>query len=185
MSQIVNFFNINVPILKMISIGFKPVQSLLLVTGVGLVSYFTREYRFELSKGNPQPDPYDIGKLGRYEFYLYTASVGIIISGLALVCILRGLLEKKYGATSMAIVQALWASQLMISTALLFKVLTTYQETTASGTPYCEYWNKLPEREYHHTCGQLIGGVVCGIFALALFALDSIISMIFVLKSEA
>ena len=71
--------------------------------GVGLVGYFSKEYNDELSKGNGNQHAYDTGKLGRYEFYLYTASVGIVIASLGIVCAEREFLEKKYGAMAVSI----------------------------------------------------------------------------------
>ena len=70
--------------------------------GVGLVGYFSKEYNDELSKGNAKQSAYDTGVLGRYEFYLYTASVGMIIASLGIVCAVRGFLEKKYGAMAVS-----------------------------------------------------------------------------------
>ena len=74
------------------------------MVGVGLVGYYTKESHDELTKdyGDDDIDPYDLGRLGRYEFYLYTASVGIIIACLGLVCAARGFLEKKYGAMAVS-----------------------------------------------------------------------------------
>ena len=70
---------------------------------MGFVGYFTNEYNDQLSENNPSDiDPYDIGQLGRYEFYLYTASVGIIIENLGYVFVARGFLEKKYGAMAVS-----------------------------------------------------------------------------------
>ena len=60
----------------------------------------------------------------------------------------------------MAVVQALWAFQLMISTALLAKILTTYGTDISPGLSNCDSWDKTPDRKYKYTCGQLTGGVV-------------------------
>ncbi|XP_028392857.1 uncharacterized protein LOC114517362 [Dendronephthya gigantea] len=171
-------------IMKTISIAVKWVAFILMMIGVGFVSFFTKEYSDELSKGNPKPDPYDLGQLGRYEFYLCTVIIGLVIEHIGFVCVLRGYLLKKHSAMCMAVVQALWALQLMISTALLARVLTTYQKEISPGQSYCDYWDELPERKYKYTCTQLTIGVVCGFLAMATFAVDSIISTIFVLKSE-
>ena len=61
-------------------------------------------------------------------------------------------------------VQAIWTFQLLVSTALVAKVLTTFQKDTGRGifgkiSP-CEAWDKAENREYEYTCGQLTGGVV-------------------------
>ena len=64
----------------------------------------------------------------------------------------------------MLAVQAIAALQLLVSTALLAKILTTFQkEQVILGTTVpskCEIWAKAEDREYKYTCGQLTGGVV-------------------------
>ena len=61
-------------------------------------------------------------------------------------------------------VQAIWTFQLLVSTALVAKVLTTYQKDIGRGIlgkiSQCEAWDKAENREYEYTCGQLTGGVV-------------------------
>ena len=75
-----------------------------LVAGLGAVAYFTKELRDEATKANLGFDPYDWGRYGRYEFFLYSTSVGVGIAVLGLVCSIMGLLEKKYGAFAVSIV---------------------------------------------------------------------------------
>jgi hypothetical protein len=64
----------------------------------------------------------------------------------------------------MSAVQAICALQLLVSTALLAKVLTTYQEEPeVLGIKFQSTCDKLDEeenREYDYTCSQLTGGVV-------------------------
>ena len=57
-------------------------------------------------------------------------------------------------------VQAIWTLQLLVSTALVAKVLTTYQKDLDSQVSYCETWDKAENRDYEYTCDQLTGGVV-------------------------
>ena len=64
-------------------------------------------------------------------------------------------------------VQAIWALQLLVSTALLAKVLTTYQRVVSPATmSTCEYWDKRgdgdgdEDKKYNYKCSQLTGGVV-------------------------
>jgi hypothetical protein len=59
----------------------------------------------------------------------------------------------------MSAVQAICALQLLVSTALVAKVLTTYQGGEEDSS-YCEIWDEAQNREYEYTCGQLTGGVV-------------------------
>ena len=47
-------------------------------------------------------DPYDFSSYGRYEFFLYTTSVGVVIAVLALVGSFTGLLEKKSGTLAVS-----------------------------------------------------------------------------------
>ena len=68
----------------------------------------------------------------------------------------------------MSAVQGICAFQLLISSALVAKILTTYQEEQdvlvsgikISSLSPCEQWDKAEDREYEYTCGQLTGGVV-------------------------
>ena len=66
----------------------------------------------------------------------------------------------------MAAVQAICAFQLLISSALVAKILTTYQKELGnldSGRKIpsqCEVWDSTEFGEYEYTCGQLTGGVV-------------------------
>jgi hypothetical protein len=58
-------------------------------------------------------------------------------------------------------VQAIWTLQLLVSTALVAKVLTTYKkELGAAKISQCEIWDKTKNRDYDHNCGQITGGVV-------------------------
>jgi hypothetical protein len=77
----------------------------LLVTGMGLVAYHTKEYHDEATKNNPSNsiDGYDVGQFGRYEFFMYTTGVGVGIAVLGFVCALTGQLEKKHGALAVGI----------------------------------------------------------------------------------
>ena len=47
-------------------------------------------------------DPYDFGYYGRYEFFLYTTSVGVVMAVLSLVGSFTGLLEKKGGTLAVS-----------------------------------------------------------------------------------
>jgi hypothetical protein len=80
-------------------------MQVLLVTGMGLVAYHTKEYHDELTKisGSLSNDPYDIGQFGRYEFFMYTTGVGVGIAVLGFVCALTGKLEKKHGVLAVGI----------------------------------------------------------------------------------
>lgn len=69
--------------------------------GLGLVGHFTKEYHDSQSKGGL--DPYDLGSFGRYEFYLYSASIGIIIAVVGLISAMCGVLEKKHGILGVSI----------------------------------------------------------------------------------
>ena len=171
--------------LKIFSILLKAVESVLLVIGMGFVAYFTKELHDEYTDENDDNDIYDTGGLGRYEFFLYTTGVGIGIAVLGFVGAITGLLEKKHGALAMFAVQAIWAFQLLVSTALLAKVLTTYQtEKIISSVTFCKAWDKTENRKYHYKCSQLTAGVVGGFGAMAAFGLDAIISLVSHIKSS-
>jgi hypothetical protein len=60
----------------------------------------------------------------------------------------------------MAAVQAIWTLQLLISTALLAKVLITFQKEVRGSPSLCDNWDKQENRKYNHHCSQMIGGVV-------------------------
>lgn len=60
----------------------------------------------------------------------------------------------------MAVMQVLWAFQMMISTALLAKVLTTLEKKPRQGPSLCDERDPKTGEEYKYTCGQLTGGVV-------------------------
>lgn len=60
-------------------------------------------------------------------------------------------------------VQAIWTLQLLVSTALVAKVLTTYKKEIAIGAAkisQCKVWDEAKNRDYDHNCGQITGGVV-------------------------
>ena len=60
----------------------------------------------------------------------------------------------------MCAVQAIWTLQLLVSTALLAKVLITYQKEVRGSPSKCDTWDKQENREYDYNCSQIIGGVV-------------------------
>ena len=172
--------------LKIVSIILKPVEIALLVVGMGFVAYFTKELHDEATKDDPLIDPYDLGTFGRYEFFLYTASVGVGIAVLGLVCALTEIPEKKYGALAMFVVQAIWTMQLLVSTALVAKTLTTYQTDIGlvGKISRCDLWDKAENRDYEYTCGQLTSGVVCGFIAMTVFAVDILVSFLSYTKAS-
>ena len=168
--------------LKMISIVLKPVQIAALVIGMGFVAYFTKEFHDELTEDDPPIDPYDLGAFGRYEFFLYSTGVGVVLAVFGLVCVLMGLMEKKYGALAISAVQAIWTLQLLVSTGLVTKILATYKEEQEvlgiKVQSQCERWDKAENRDYDYTCDQLTAGAVCGFIAMVAFAADSVISFV-------
>ena len=60
----------------------------------------------------------------------------------------------------MCTAQALWTLQLLVSTALLAKVLTTWQKEVGGALSECDRLDKLDNRKYDYNCTQMIGGVV-------------------------
>jgi hypothetical protein len=73
---------------------------------MGLVAYFTKEEHDEFKSkigSTISLDPYDVGFLGRQEFFLYTTGVGVVFAVLGLVCVIAGLLQKKHGALAVSI----------------------------------------------------------------------------------
>ena len=75
-------------------------------------------------------------------------------------------------------VQAIWTLQLLVSTALVTKILTTYHKDEDPRTiSVCEFWDKAEDRDYKYTCGQLTGGVACGFIAMIVFAVDALVSV--------
>ena len=64
------------------------------MAATAIVGYFVKEYHDNLTKSDPEIDPYNAGQLGRFEFFLYATSVGIIIAAVGLVAFLSGLHEK-------------------------------------------------------------------------------------------
>ena len=171
--------------LKIFSILRKAVESVLLVVGMGFVAYFTNELHDSYTADKYDKYVYDTGGLGRYEFFLYTTGVGMGIAVLGFVCTITGLLERKHGALAMFAVQAIWAFQLLVSTALLAKVLTTYQKITSDSVTFCKKWdNNTEDPKYNYKCSQLTAGVVGGFGAMAAFGLDAIISLVSHIKSS-
>ena len=73
------------------------------MVGIGFVAYFTKELHDELTEGDPKISGYDLGQLGRYEFFLYTTGVGVGIAVLGFVGTITGLLEKKHGALAVSV----------------------------------------------------------------------------------
>ena len=71
-----------------------------LLAATGVIGYFMKEYRDDVNDrlSSDSVDPYDLGQYGRYEFFLYTTSVGVIIAIISLVGLFTGLLEKNGGA---------------------------------------------------------------------------------------
>ena len=68
----------------------------------------------------------------------------------------------------MSAVQALWTLQLLVSTALLAKILTTYKKDSF-GFSICDIWDKQENREYNYKCSQITGGVVSYVNLLCTF----------------
>ena len=73
-------------------------MSLLAATGV--VSYFTNEL-YRDSKKEPY-DPRDLGHFGRYEFFVYTTSIGVVIAIIQLVALFKSKHEQADGALSVS-----------------------------------------------------------------------------------
>jgi hypothetical protein len=48
------------------------------------------------------PDPYDLGKFGRLEFFLFSTSVGMIIVMIVFLRVITGLLEKIEGTQAVS-----------------------------------------------------------------------------------
>ena len=168
--------------LKIISIVLKPLQIVLLVIGMGFVAYFTKEYHDFLKVS--QFDAYDAGYFGRNEFFLYSTGIGVVFAAFELVCVLMGQLENKHSALAVSAEQAICTCQLLVSTALLAKVLTTFQKKEVLSSNFlfkirspslCEKWDK---NKFHHTCDDLMAGVICGFLAVVAFAVDTAISFV-------
>ena len=62
------------------------------MAATGVVSSFIKEYRDDLPSYNRA---YESGGFGRFEFFLYTTSVGVIIAILSIFGLITGFLEKK------------------------------------------------------------------------------------------
>ncbi|CAB4002143.1 DNA transposase THAP9 [Paramuricea clavata] len=152
---------------------------IVLVVAIGTVGHFVKEDH-DLVKERLL-DPYDFGAYGRYEFFLYTTSVGVIIAILSLVASITGLLEKQGGTLAMAIVHAIWSLQLLVSTALLAKVLASAEKKVYIGTSTCDL---LDDANHDHTCSHLISGVVFGFIGTILFLVDTIVYTKTVLSTQ-
>ena len=71
----------------------------ILLAATGVVATFLKEWRDDL----PSDDrAYELGGFGRYEFFLYTTSVGVIIAILSLVGLITGFVEKKGGSLAVS-----------------------------------------------------------------------------------
>ena len=61
----------------------------MLLAATGVIGHFLKEYRDDIKdqyeRENDLRDPYDFGQYGRYEFFLYTTCVGVIIAIMSLV----------------------------------------------------------------------------------------------------
>ncbi len=69
----------------------------------------------------------------------------------------------------MCAVQAIWTLQLLVSTALLAKVLITFKKEVGGASSLCDRLEKLENRKYDHHCSQMIGGVVsCAVMQIKL-----------------
>ncbi len=60
----------------------------------------------------------------------------------------------------MCAVQAIWTLQLLVSTALLAKILITFEKEFGGASSLCDRLDKLENRKYDYNCTQVIGGVV-------------------------
>ncbi|XP_028392850.1 uncharacterized protein LOC114517354 [Dendronephthya gigantea] len=175
--------------LKLVAVVLKIAEIVFLLAGTGVVGYFIKEYYDDTKKLKYGYDRRDIGGLERYEFYLYTTVIGIIFAIISFVALILGRLEKKNsGILAMVAVHALWALQLVVATALLAKILTTFEEVkTIIGLRVVEksLCDSLDESEKDYQCSHLIGGVVCGFFAFILFCIDTVVYIIWCNKSTA
>ena len=63
---------------------------------------------------------YDVGFFGRYEFFLYTTSVGVIIAIVSLVGLITGRLEKKIGSVAVSLQPSFVTSKFMNKRASIF-----------------------------------------------------------------
>ncbi|XP_028392768.1 uncharacterized protein LOC114517290 [Dendronephthya gigantea] len=147
-------------------------EIVLLVVGTGLVGHFMKELHDDYDK---QDESYNLGFYGRHEFYLFSTSLGVIIAICSIVEAITGILEKKGGVLVMAVVHALWAFQLVVATALLAKVLTTYEDKGDLPISLCDVYDKS-DKDYQ--CSELIGGVACGFIAAVIFIIDAVLYII-------
>ena len=78
------------------------------MAGTGVAGYFMKEqYDDSKPENDNEINPYDLGKFGRYEFFLYTTSLGVILAILSLVALITGLLEKKGGTLAVSSVRGI------------------------------------------------------------------------------
>ncbi|XP_028392813.1 uncharacterized protein LOC114517324 [Dendronephthya gigantea] len=149
-----------------------------LLIGTGFVGYFFKELR-DYNSGNSiltDDDAYDRGAYGRFEFYLFSTCIGVIISVLSILGAATGIVGKMGAGLAMAAVHALWALQLLVSTALMAKVLATYEENVFQ----CETWEAL---KLDLNCKHLIGGVVCGFIGAVIFMVNTVVYLFWSRKS--
>ena len=66
-----------------------------LSVGIIVIGHFTKTYHSYLKKGNPIVDPYDLGELGVYEFFLYSNGISLSVTVLGLMFVFTGLQFKK------------------------------------------------------------------------------------------
>ncbi|CAB4029797.1 ---NA--- [Paramuricea clavata] len=171
--------------LKIVCIILKIIEIVVLVAGTGLVGYFMKEfYDGRKPENDDRVNSYDLGHFGRFEFFLYTTCLGVIMVVLSLVALITGLLEKKGGTSAMVIVHALWTLQLLVSTALLAKVLATYEKEQDLLPIYVisekkqSFCDNFDEANTNYQCSQFIGGVACGFIGTILFLVDTIVHAI-------
>jgi hypothetical protein len=81
-------------------------MQVVLVAGTGVAGYFMKGLHDDSKpKNDNEINPYDQGSFGRYEFFLYTTSLGVILASLSLVALITGLLEKKGGTLAVSSVK--------------------------------------------------------------------------------
>jgi hypothetical protein len=82
-------------------------MQVVLVAGTGVAGYFMKGLHDDSKpKNDNEINPYDQGSFGRYEFFLYTTSLGVILAILSLVALITGLLEKKGGTLAVSSVKS-------------------------------------------------------------------------------
>ncbi|XP_028392855.1 uncharacterized protein LOC114517359 [Dendronephthya gigantea] len=162
-----------------IATAFPPI--VVLLVGTGLVGNLLKEFR-DLSETD---NAYDRGAFGRFEFYLFSSCLGVIISILSLVGAATGIVGNKGGALAMASVHALWALQLLVSSALNAKVVAEFEGEEERGfgretKSTCEHWE---ESKSDLNCNHLIGGVVCGFIGAVIFIVNTVVYLLWAKQS--